>query len=471
MNLFVERFMEIVAIIFISYMFLYTTFLFLAVLVGAVRLQEKDQKIKMKNEIKHDYYMPISIIIPAYNEEIVIIDSIKALLKVDYKLFEIIIIDDGSTDETLERLLQNFPFLRTDSPIHRRVACKEANAIYEATINNIHIKVISKENGGKGDALNMGINASKYPYFLTLDADSLLQNNSLKKIMQPFMGDEKIIAAGGMVRVAQCVEMSDGHVTNYTLPWMPILGMQVVEYDRSFLASRILLDQFSGNLIISGAFGLYKKDIVIEVGGYNKETIGEDMELVMRLHIFMLNNRTPYKISYVPEAICWSQAPESLQDIVKQRRRWHLGLFQSLVSYPELLLRFRYKPISFISYMYYWTFELIGPYIEIFGLLTILLAYHFDLLNVPFMIGLFLIYTLYGIILSMTAFFQRVYIQGHKLTWLDITKASLFVVLENALYRYFLSFIRVMSFIGYKKKKGQWGTIKRSKHKNTSLTD
>lgn len=471
MNLFVEKFMEIVAIIFISYMVLYTTFLFLSVLVGAVRLQEKDQQMKLKNEIKHDYYMPISIIMPAYNEEIVITESVKALLEVDYKLFEIIIIDDGSTDKTLERLLHNFPFLRTDSPIHRRVACKEANAIYEATINNIQVKVISKENGGKGDALNMGINVSKYPYFLTLDADSLLQNNSLKKIMQPFMGDEKIIAAGGMIRVAQGVEMSEGHVTNYALPWVPTLGLQVVEYDRSFLASRILLDQFSGNLIISGAFGLYKKDIVIEVGGYNNKTIGEDMELVMRLHIFMLNNRTSYKISYVPEAICWSQAPESLQDIVKQRRRWHLGLFQSLVSYPELLLRFRYKPVGFISYMYYWTFELIGPYIEIFGLLTILLAYQFDLLNVPFMIGLFLIYTLYGIILSMTAFFQRVYIQGHKLTWLDITKASFFVILENAFFRYFLSLVRVMSFIGYKKKKGQWGTIKRSKHKNTSLID
>ncbi|MDJ0332941.1 glycosyltransferase [Planococcus sp. S3-L1] len=465
MNLFVERFFAIVAIIFITYMFLYTTFLFLSVLVGAVRLQEKDQLVRLKNEIKHDYYMPISIIIPAYNEETVIVDSVKALLQLDYKLYEIIIVDDGSTDGTITQLLNNFPFHRIDSPVHRRVACKKESATYEASIKNIHLKVILKENGGKGDALNMGINAAKYPYFLTVDADSLLQNDSLEKIIQPFMMDETVIAVGGMVRVAQSVEMTNGHVSNYTMPWSPIIGMQVVEYDRTFLASRILLDQFSGNLIISGAFGLYKKDIVVEVGGYKRKTIGEDMELVMRLHTFMLNNRRPYKISYVPEAVCWSQAPGSLKDIAKQRRRWHIGLFQSLTSYPEMLLRFRYKPVSYVSYVYYWLFELIGPFIEVFGLLTLLLASHFNLLNVPFMIGLFLIYTVYGIILSMTAFFQRVYIQGHKLKALDIIKASVFVTLENAVYRYFLSVVRVFAFVGYKKNGGSWGSIKRSKHK------
>lgn len=469
MNLFVEKFFTVVAIIFITYMLLYTTFLFLSVLIGAVRLQEKDQLLRLKNEIKHDYYMPISIIIPAYNEETVIADSVNALLQLDYKLYEIIIVDDGSTDGTITQLLNNFPFHRIDSPIHRKVDCKEEIATYEASIENIQLKVIIKENGGKGDALNMGINAARYPYFLTVDADSLLQHDSLEKIIQPFMMDEEVIAVGGMVRVAQSVEMQGGRVFDYTMPWSPIIGMQVVEYDRTFLASRILLDQFSGNLIISGAFGLYKKDIVVEVGGYKRETIGEDMELVMRLHTFMLNNRRRYKISYIPEAVCWSQAPGSLEDIAKQRRRWHIGLFQSLTNYPEMLVRFRYKPVGYVSYMYYWLFELIGPFIEVFGLLTLLLAYQFNLLNVPFMIGLFLIYTVYGIILSLTAFFQRVYIQGHKLKPLDIIKASVFVTLENAFYRYFLSVVRVLALIGYKKNGGSWGSIKRSKHKISSL--
>lgn len=465
MNLFVEQLFEVIGLVFIVYMILYTTFLFLAILIGAVRLYEKDRMMKLSNEIKHDYYMPVSVLVPAYNEEVTIVDSVTALLKMNYRLYEIIIIDDGSKDATTERLLETFPFAETNSPIQLKLPCQKKKKIYETTVKNVKMTLIQKENGGKGDALNMGINASQYPYFLTLDADSLLQSNSLEKIIQPILADERIIAVGGMVRVAQCVEMTDGHVTDYRMPWNPVIGMQVMEYDRTFLASRILLDQFSGNLIISGAFGLYKKDVVITVGGYKTNTIGEDMELVMRLHTFMLNNKISYRIHYVPEAICWSQAPGSFRDIVKQRRRWHIGLFQSLVHYPEMLVRFRYKPVSFISYLYYFFFELMGPFIEIFGLLTIAVAAQFNLLNVPYMITLFLIYTAYGILLSLAAFFQRTYIQGLKLNIMDIIKALSLVVVENVAYRYFLSFVRVTSFIGYRKKSGSWGAIKRSKHK------
>ncbi|MFB1052174.1 glycosyltransferase family 2 protein [Paraliobacillus sp. JSM ZJ581] len=468
MNLYVENFMEFIALIFVTYMLLYTTYLFLSVLFGAVQLYENDQMIKLHNEIKHNYYLPISIIIPAYNEEVTIVDNIKSLLHLDYKLYEIIIVDDGSTDETSKRLLDFFPFQQTIRPIQRKIKCKKEEVIYEATINDINITLIRKINGGKSDALNMGINLSSYPYFVTVDADSSLQKNALKKIIQPILIDEEIIAVGGMVRVAQCVEMTDAEVYDYRMPWRPIIGMQVMEYDRSFLASRILLDQFNGNLIISGAFGLFKKDVVIAVGGYKTDTIGEDMELVMRLHTFMMNNKHSYKIRYHPDAICWSQSPESFRDIATQRRRWHLGLFQSLTSYPMMISRFRYKPVSFVSYLYYWIFEMLGPFIEVLGVSTIILAFYFDLLNVPFMINLFLIYTSYGVLLSLTSFFQRVYTQGLTLHVLDIVKAIIMVILENAIYRYILSFIRVTSLIGYKKKKHMWGSINRQKQSNHS---
>jgi poly-beta-1,6-N-acetyl-D-glucosamine synthase len=468
-NLFIERFMDVVALIFISYMLLYTTFLFLYVLIGAVRLYEKNRMLKLKNEIKHEYYMPISIIMAAYNEEVTIVDSVKNLLNLDYKLFEIIIIDDGSTDKTVEKLLEAFPFVQINRPIHRKIMCKDALVIYETTIKNIKITLIQKENGGKGDALNLGINASSYPYFVTIDADSLLQRNSLEKIIQPVLADERVIAVGGMVRVAQCVEMVNGEVMDYRIPRNLVVGMQVMEYDRSFLASRIFLDQFSGNLIISGAFGLFKKDVVIAAGGYHTNIIGEDMELVMRLHTFMLNNQRNYRVAYCPEAICWSQMPENIRDVIKQRRRWHIGLFQSLLSYPIMFTRFPHKAVSFFSYLYYWLFELLGPFIEVFGLATILLALSFDLLNVPFMINLFLIYTCYGILLSLTAFFQRVYTQGLKLHGSDVMIALLMVMIEIAIFRYFLSLIRVSAFIGYRKKRCQWGKITRKKHNSKTI--
>lgn len=469
MNLIVERFMEIVALVFIVYMLLYTTFLFLCILSGAVRLYEKNRMTKLKNEIKHDYYMPISILMPAYNEEVTIVDSIKNLLNIDYKLYEIIIIDDGSKDKTAEKVLEAFPFVETNRPIQYKLKCNPATAIYEAMIKHVKLTFVQKENGGKADALNLGINISSYPYFVTIDADSLLQRNSLEKIIQPVLADERVVAAGGMVRIAQLVHMVDGVVTDYRMPKNPIVGMQVIEYDRSFLASRIFLDLFSGNLIISGAFGLFKKDVVIASGGYQKDVIGEDMELVMRLHNYMMNNKKEYRIAYVPEAICWSQTPENFKDVIKQRRRWHIGLFQSLSSYPSMLTKFRYKPVSFVSYLYYCIFELLGPFIEIFGLLTIILALFFDILNVPFMINLFLIYTSYGVLLSLTAFCQRIFTQNLKLHGTDLLIVLFNILIENLFFRYFLSLVRASTFINYNKKRLKWGKITRSKHQSTSL--
>ncbi len=461
MNAVVESFLGMIALLFISYMLLYTTYLLLSVMFGSVSLYEQDRKNKLNNELKHPYYVPVSIIVPAHNECVVIVDTITNLLHLKYKLYEIIIVDDGSTDGTSDELLANFPLKLSNRPIHRKLDCKQKEAMYEGIVNNVHMTLVKKANGGKSDALNMGINLSNYPYFVTCDADSLLQEDALEKIIQPVFEDEQTVAVGGMIRIGQCVKMIRGKVQSYHMPWQPIIGMQVVEYDRSFLASRILFDQFNGNLIISGAFGLFKKDIVIAIGGYRSDIIGEDMELVMRLHTFILNNNYAFKIRYQTEAVCWSQAPESVKDVIQQRRRWYLGLFQSLVRYPALFSRFKYKPVSFISYLFYIFFELLGPFIEIFGLLTIVLAYFYNLLNVTFMIELFVIYTGFGILISLTAFLQRVYTQGLKLYVLDIMKAITMVIIENVIYRYFLSIVRVTSFIQYKKNRKVWGDIKR----------
>lgn len=321
--------------------------------------------------------------------------------------------------------------------------------------------MISKENGGKGDSLNMGINASRFPYFICIDADSMLQKDALEKIIQPVMEDEKVIAVGGLIRAAQCAELKDGKVIRYHMPMNPIVCMQAVEYDRSFLASRILMDQFNGNLIISGAFGLFKKDIVIACGGYDSSTLGEDMELVVRLHVFCRNNLIDYAIRYEPQAICWSQVPESMKDLCKQRRRWHLGLFQSMTRHYKIFMNFKFGLVSFISYMYYLFFELLSSIIEVFGITVMILSGLLGYLNIPFMIEFFLLYSIYGAVLTMTAFFQRIYIQHLKLTFTDVLKAILSCILENVFYRYILSFVRVTAFIGYKKRKHVWGSIRR----------
>ncbi len=463
MNGWVEIFLRGVGTFFLLYLILYATYLFLSVLVGAWRLYQHDRMAQIRNELRHDYYVPISVLVPAYNEEVTIVDSVRSLMELNYRLYEIIVIDDGSKDETAARLIEAFSMRRVERPVHLRLKCRPLKAVYEAPGTKVKLTLVRKENGGKGDSLNMGINVSRYPYFLCMDADSLLQKDSLEKIAQPVLEDDCVVAVGGLIRVAQCVEMENGEVVGYHLPANPVTCMQVMEYDRSFLASRILMDQFNGNLIISGAFGLFKKETVVAAGGYDAGTLGEDMELVVKLHVYCRNNQQKYAIRYEPNAVCWSQAPTSLKDLMKQRRRWHLGLFQSMVLHRQIFANPRFGLVSWISYMYYLLFELLSPAIEVFGILTMVLAACFGFLNVPFMLRYFLFYAAYGAAMTMTAFFQRIYTQNLRITLLDAARALAMCFMESLFFRYVLSFVRVTSFIGYKRKKNQWGAIKRVK--------
>lgn len=459
----VQNFLDGVAIFYIIYLIGYASYLFLSILIGGINLYKKRRMGKIRNELKHQYYIPVSILVPAYNEEITIVDSVKSMLALAYQTFEIIVIDDGSKDNTAQVLIEAFDLKRIDRPIHLRIPCAPIKEVYELQIENVKLTLIRKENGGKGDALNVGINTSAYPYFICVDADSMLQSDSLEKIMQPVLEHNDVVAVAGMVRIAQCVEMQRGVVKNYVMPWNLILCMQVVEYDRSFLASRILMNEYNGNLIISGAFGLFKKDVVIAAGGYDYNTLGEDMELVVKLHMFCRNNKIKYRMCYEPNAICWSQAPSSLRDLGKQRRRWHLGLFQSMMKYRHMFANIRFGFVSFLSYMYYLFYELLSPMIEIFGLCTVILAMYTGFINMEFMIMFFLMYAIYGSVLTLTAFLQRIYTSHIHIRVLDLCKALVACIIETVFFRFYLSFVRIYAFVSYRQRKHQWGSIQREK--------
>ncbi len=456
--------LNIINVFFLIYLLIYASYLFFSVVVGAWQLYHKEKMRQVKNEICHEYYFPVSVIVPAHNEEVNILESVESLLQLDYKLYEILIIDDGSTDDTTKKLIDYFEMEEVKCPIRMSIPCKKIMSTYETNSEKVKITLICKENGGKGDALNMGINAAAYPYFVCMDADSMLQRDSLKRIVQPVMEDDKTVAVGGLIRVAQCILLDRGRVAGYRLPWNMLLSMQVMEYDRSFLASRILLDQFNGNLIISGAFGLFKKDIVVGAGGYENHNIGEDMELVVRLHKYCRNNKIPYTIRYEPNAICWSQAPGTFMDLYRQRRRWHLGLFQSLFSHKDICMKNRFGLVGSFSYLYYLLYELLSPFIELTGWFSMVISALLGVLNIPFMISFYLLYSFYGAVLSITAFFQRIYTQNLKISRLDVCKATILCVIENVFFRIVLDVIRITAFLGYKRRKEEWGTIKRVKN-------
>ena len=458
-----ELILSVINIFFVVYLIGYSTFLFLSVTVGSSELFKKKRQYRMMNAIQNNYYIPISIIVPAYNEEVTVTSTVKSLLALDYKVYEIIVVDDGSKDNTSKVMIDEFHMAPVRMPIHRQLRCQEEMFIYSAKIRNVNVTLIRKKNGGKADALNMGINASRFPYFICIDADSVLQFDSLKKIALPLLENENVVAVGGSVRPSNGAKIEDGHVVSYKLPKNLLASMQTLEYDRSFLASRILLDKFNGALIISGAFGLFQKKLVIEAGGYDANTMGEDMELVVKLHEYCTANDIPYLIKYATDAICWSQAPENLRDLMKQRRRWHIGLFQSLWMHRHLAANPKYGPVSFISYTYFLFYELLSPYIEVFGLLSVVLAIFLDMLNVRFALLFMGIYAAFGAIMSLTSFFARTQTLDLKLSFWDVLKAVGLCFFEVTILRSILAYTRFFSLFGYRKKKRSWGKIERKK--------
>lgn len=459
----IKIFYSIVGVLFIVYLLGYSTFLLLSVISGSLELYRDNKKKRYHGEIEHDYFVPVSIIVPAYNEEVTVADTVKSLLMMDYRLYEIVVVDDGSVDATTKVLVDRFRLIQVERPVNRQIPCRPETGIYEGMVNGISITLVQKQNGGKADALNMGINMSRYPYFICMDADSVLQRDSLKNIVRPILEEDNIVAVGGLVRISNCAVLDQGVLVKYHMPWNPIVGMQILEYDRSFMASRILMDKYNGNLIISGAFGLFHKETVCNVGGYDADTMGEDMELVVKLHAFCRINKISYGIRYAPDAICWSQCPATIKDLRKQRRRWYLGLFQTLMKHRKMFLSPEFGMVGSISFLYYLLYELFSPFIELFGIATIILAYLVNLVNVPFMILFFLIYAVYGAILTITAFFARIYTQNIRLSFTDVIKAIYLCIAESVFFRFIQAVTRMTAFVGYKKKRNAWGHIQRYK--------
>lgn len=445
----------IVELFFVVYLIGYASFLFCSVLVGGDQVFEGLKKKQLRNEIRHDYYVPVSIVVPAYNEEVTVLETIKSLLALDYKIYEIIVVNDGSKDNTVKIVTENFGLRKVYRPIRKQLPCKDAIDVYEGTSSKgINITLIDKENGGKADSINMGINVSKYPYFVCMDADSILERESLTKIAVPVLENEDVIAVGSMIRISNDSIFEDGKLVKLKLPKKILPAFQVLEYERSFLASRILLDKFNANLIISGAYGLFKKDAVINVGGYHAGCMGEDMELIMKLHAYYRSNKLPYKIKYAYDAVCWTQAPERLRDLIKQRRRWHIGLIQSMVKHKSVM--------TMGSYMYYLFYEMLSPCIELGGAIFTLLAYYAGLLSFTHMVWLIGIYALFGAMLTVISFTARNVLNEQSVSFGDILRAFALCIPENLGLRFILAWTRIFAPL-HMRKNMKWGEIKRYK--------
>lgn len=405
----------------------------------------------------------VSLLAPAFNEEATIVESIKSLLKLNYGKYEVVVINDGSTDKTLETMIGEFDLREVRQLYIPTLSARPVRCIYRSSSPEYgNLLIVDKENGGKADALNVGINVSSYEFFCAIDADSLLEEDALQRVVKPFLEDERVIATGGIVRIANGCEIVNGRVVSVGLSRKLLPVFQVVEYFRAFLSGRMGWQSSNALLIISGAFGMFRRRAVVEAGGYNPATVGEDMELVARLHRLHLERKIPYRIVFVPDPVCWTQAPETLNVLSAQRNRWHRGLMDVMKMHGVMLMNRRYGPVGRWAMPYFFFVELLGPVFEFFGYASILVLAIRGSLDLQMVILFFIVSLLYGVMFSVGAVlleelsFSRYPNPKHLALLLAMG------VLENFGYRQMTVWWRVRSFYDYARRKKDWGTMTRT---------
>jgi cellulose synthase/poly-beta-1,6-N-acetylglucosamine synthase-like glycosyltransferase len=422
----------------------------------------------LRRTVRSPLAPPISIIAPAYNESAGIVDSIRSLLALEYPTYEVVVVNDGSTDATVATLVETFNLKKVERPTPPFLDHKPVRAVYEPRAR-LNLLVIDKENGGKADSLNAGINFSSYPLFCAIDADSMLDQDALVKTVMPFIDDpDRTVASGGIVRIANGSRIERGRMIEPALPRRAIPMFQIVEYLRAFFGARPGWSAINGLLIISGAFGLFRKDAVIEAGGYRTDTVGEDIELVLRLHGALRRLKRPYRIVYVPDPVCWTEAPETAKVLRRQRRRWHQGSCETLLRHWRMIGNPRYRAVGLLALPVLLLFEVLGPIVELSGYVVAIVATANGSLSLPTFAIFLAVAVLYGLLLSVGSIALEdaslIWLDNVRLTrqprWRPLARILFYALLDNAGYRQLVLLWRVEGFWQLLRG-GGWGTMER----------
>jgi cellulose synthase/poly-beta-1,6-N-acetylglucosamine synthase-like glycosyltransferase len=406
-----------------------------------------------------NYAPPVSVVVPAYNEEATITDSVRSFLTLHYPLHEVIVVNDGSRDGTLEVLMQEFGLYESDQPVRMQLETAPLRGIYTSPTERLI--VVDKENGGKADALNAGICAASYPLVCCMDADIILEEDALLRIARPIIETGSVAAVGGIIRVANGCEFENGRLIKVKTPRKPLPNFQIVEYLRAFIAVRTAWSKLKCLLIISGAFGMFRRRDLIMAGGYSGDTVGEDMELTTRIHHVLRENDRKYRISFVPDPIAWTEVPDTLRVLRRQRDRWHRGLIETLVRHRRMLFNPRYGTVGLIAMPYFFVFELLGPVIELVGYVAFVAGVALGVINGPFALAFFLAAVGLGVLLSTAAvFLEELRLERYPRSW-DLIKLTLYGVLENFGYRQLNTLWRTMAIVSFLRNNTDWGAMER----------
>lgn len=431
-----------------------------------LEINERSQKDDTHAEwefLRSEAHLPISIIVPAYNEEATIRDSVMALLNLHYPDYQIIVVNDGSSDKTTEKMIRSFNM----KPVNRvrdmgQITHKPIRQIYGSD-KYPNLLFLDKENGKKADAINAGLTCVRTPLFCVIDADSLLDPNALLKAIRPFVETSKnVIAVGGTIGIVNGCTIRNGNVEKYDIPQKFLARIQVVEYIRAFLMARLAASRKGTLTLISGAFGIFRREIAVEVGGYDTSTVGEDLELVLKMHNYMNQKGEPYEILYIPEPVCWTEVPESLKILGRQRVRWQRGAIECLSRHKYMLFNRRFGRLGMVSMPLYLLVDIIGPVVELLGLILMPIFVLLGWLSLSFFLAYTALIFSFGIFISTMAIFieqdeiER-FAKPRHLVILLLT-----ATIENFGYRQISSFWRMKGlFQHFTNKKASWGAMER----------
>jgi cellulose synthase/poly-beta-1,6-N-acetylglucosamine synthase-like glycosyltransferase len=434
-------------------------------LIGYFALRKESRPFSGKELdilLKSPLVPSVSVLAPAYNEAASIRHSVRSMLRLRHPRHEVIVINDGSTDETLHELIDEFRLYRSSRIPWGDIPTAPVRAVYQSR-DPIPLLVIDKENRGKADSLNCGINYARNDLFAAIDADSIVETDALLQISRPFLeNSQDTMAVGGIIRVANGCAVVDGAISAPKVPQDLLARFQIVEYLRAFLASRVAMSHANTLLIVSGAFGLFRRSVVAQMGGYRLDTVGEDMELVVRLHRYRRELGLPCRIVFLADSVCWTEVPESSKVLHRQRVRWQRGCFESILFHKRMLANWRFGSVGLFGLPYFVLCEVLGPFVELAGYLATAVGLCTGSLSSSAALLFFAVSILFGLVMSVCS----VLLEGLTICQYpepgDLLRLLGAAALENLGYRQRTLLWRVQAILQVLlKRKGTWGVMER----------
>ena len=472
----VDAILRIFHISFFIYAFLaISSYIILGIIsvVETIGYMKKNKLVNYKEILSSTISPSISIIAPAYNESLNIVENVRSLLSSYYVNYDVIIVNDGSKDDSLEKLIKAYDLVKIDYLLNQQIPTQSIRAgIFKSTNPAFEkLLVVDKDNGGKADALNMGLNISKSEYVACIDVDCLLLEDSLQRMIKPFLEavDEKVIATGGVIRIANSCKIQGGKLIDINFPNNLIVQAQILEYIRAFLLGRMAWSRLNGLLVISGAFGMFDKKIAIEVGGYDTNTVGEDMEIIVRMRRHMEELKVKYKVGYIPDPLCWTEAPDNYRILISQRNRWTRGTIETLIKHRKIGFNYKYRALGLISFPYWLIFERMAPVFEVIGIIYFLILIALENVRWDYTLIFFSLAYLFSIAFTLTAILsEELSYHQYKKKGIGI-KLILMAIIEPFVLHPFVLYAAVKgNFDFYFNKKIKWGEMTR---KGLSKTD